>query len=39
VIWALLATIATGIAAVFTVAFVVRPTTAADRPPPPPSQD
>jgi hypothetical protein len=38
-IWTLLAVVATGIAAVFTVAFVVRPTTAADRPPSPPSQD
>jgi hypothetical protein len=38
-IWALLAAIATGIAAVFTVAFLVRPTTAADRPPLLPAQD
>ena len=38
-IWTTLAIVATLIAAVFTVAFVVRPTTEADRPPPPPSQD
>lgn len=38
-IWNVLAVVAALIAAVFTVAFLVRPTTEADRPPPPPSWD
>jgi hypothetical protein len=38
-IWTTLAVVATVIATIFTVAFVVRPTTEADRAPPPPSQD
>ena len=38
-IWTILAVVASLIAAVFTVAFLVRPTTEADRPPTPPSWD
>ena len=38
-IWITLAVVAGVIAAIFTVAFLVRPTTEADRPPTPPSQD
>jgi hypothetical protein len=38
-IWITLAVVAGVIAAIFTVAFLVRPTTEADRPPTPPSWD